>query len=424
MKVYTEENLNKMSVHTLRVILRSEFNGLPGVCNKNELIDQILKIQAGAQAPARSTKGRKPLGEFITPINNEIELADSYVQKEEGVVKGVVELNETGYGFLRVEEKDGSSANYFIPKTLAKRYELRTGDFIEGFAQFSGEIGSVKIQSINYINGKIPDSEGSREGISQLKPQYPNKKHSLKHDSPIICGVDVFCPIGKGQRCLIEDDGGKFGTEFIKEFHKALNEDVKTFTIFVGAKPEDLQDIEQTETKRVIVLPATSESEDVLRAVNVTFERAKILIENGEDAIVIIDSISSLASCFEEYSSSQRENKGFIKSNLTKTKLAKDLFSAGGCFGENKSLTVLAVCNSSKDEFLFSELSELATSVVKLKKSDVLRRRGYVVDLIESYTDKDELLLSEEEIAFADSERKKLGQNEGYYKELCDKLSK
>ena len=121
MNVYTEENLIKMSVHTLRVILRSEFGGVPGICNKNELISQIWNIQSGEDAPVRSTKGRKPLGEFITPINNEIVLADPSAEKVEGIVRGVVEVNNSGYAFLKVKNNDGESTNYFISKNLVKK---------------------------------------------------------------------------------------------------------------------------------------------------------------------------------------------------------------------------------------------------------------------------------------------------------------
>lgn len=422
MNVYTEERLMKMSVHTLRVILRSEFNGLPGVCNKNELISQILSIQSGKEAPARSTKGRKPLGEFITPINGEVSLADSGVDKSEGVVKGIVELNEAGYGLLWSEIKDGVYADYFLAKPLVKKYGLNTGDLVEGVAQYSGEIGAIKIQSINFVNGKTPelDSEVQR---ALLKPQYPTKKHQLNHISPIITAIDGFCPIGKGQRCLVEDPTGKYGTQFVKGLSSALS-GVKTFVVYVGAKPEDVAEIEQTSDKKVLVLPATSSLEEVIRGINLTFERARVLVENGEDVVVVIDSLSSVASCYEDYLSLSQNDKGFINTLLTKTKYVNGLFSLGGNFGDGKSLTVISVFNPSRDVALFGELLDLATSVIRLKSCDVFERRGYVIDLVNSYTDKDELLLSEEEISFADGVRRELNKNEDKLSDIYLSLAK
>lgn len=424
MSIYTEENLTKMSVHTLRVILRSEFGGVPGICNKNELISQILSIQGGADAPVRSTKGRKPLGEFITPINNEIVLYDPEAEKVEGTVKGIVELNENGYAFLRVKGEDCKYLSYFMPKNLVKKYGLRSGEEVEGISQYSAEMGGMKILAVNAINGKTPESERTTVVFSQLKPQYPQVKHRLTGDSPIIRALEVFCPLGKGQRCLVEDVTGKFGTEFTKALVNSLEESVKTFVIFVGAKPEDVSDIEITENKEIIFLPASSDSEEVLRIVNLTLERAKILTENGKDTAVIIDSLSAVISCYEDFEYVNKNDGGFIKTGVSKKKYARGIFSEGGCYGKGKSLTVVAVLNTAQDSYMASELSGIATSTVRLEGSDIFKRRGFVIDLGNSYTDKDELLLTDEEIAFADGEREKLGENANYCREIYRSLSK
>ncbi len=421
MERYTEEKLNKMSVHTLRVILRSEFNGVPGVCNKNELISQILDIQAGASAPPRSTKGRKPLGEFITPLREEISFSD-VDEDEELVKKGVFELNADGFGFVRVNKLDGF-VDFFVPKTLVKRFALQTGDKVDCIVNYVSETGSLIVKTISLVNGKNPEDKNSRIQFSHLKAKYPKEKIELKRGkNAIIDSVDAFCPIGKGQRCLVEDDAGRFGTEFANALVDCIVEkDLQIITIFAGVKPEALEDIVQTENRQYIALPINLSVEETLRIVNLAVERAKTMTAMGEHVLLVIDSLTYLVNVYEDYILSN-QTSSYLKSGLTPKKYASELFGMGGNFGENSSLTIVATIDSRRDEKILGELSSISTSVIKLKGSDVVRRRGYVVDLLNSYTDKDELLLGIEEIAYADDERKQLAENEDYLASIYNNL--
>ena len=141
---------------------------------------------------------------------------------------------------------------------------MRTGEEVEGVSQYSAEIGSVKIVAINLVNGKTPDGERDDFDFSQLRPEYPTQKHDLVSTSPIIKAMDKFCPLGKGQRCLVEDKTGKFGTDFAKILSSSIEGCVKSFVIFVGAKAEDVANLEQTTNKEMVVLPVACDSEEVL----------------------------------------------------------------------------------------------------------------------------------------------------------------
>ena len=420
MERYTEDKLNKMSVHTLRVILRSEFNGVPGVCNKSELISQILDIQGGASAPSRSTKGRKPLGEFITPVREEITFAD-VAEDESNVKKGVFELNADGYGFVRVN-KNTEFVDFFVPKTVVKKYSLRTGDEVECIVYYASELGSLNVKSINSINGRMPDNREEVVNGLNLKAKYPDEKINFAQGkSKIVDAVNVFCPIGKGQRCLVEDFAGRYGTSFVNTLLDCINdENLTVISVFAGVKPEELVEVEQTKKRQHIVLPIDLGTEEILRIINLTVERAKTLCQTGENVLLVLDSFSYVASAYGDFLASGKQS-GYVKTGLTQNKYATEIFCAGGNFGENRTLTVVATVDTKRDENLFAELSSVATSVIKLKTSDVISRRGYVVDLANSYTDKDDKLLSDEQIAYADEERGKLAQNEEYLAKIYGK---
>ena len=410
MERYTEEKLNKMSVHTLRVILRSEFNGVPGVCNKSELISQILDIQGGASAPLRSTKGRKPLGEFITPIGEDITFAD-VTEDESNVKKGVFELNAEGYGFVRVN-KNTEFVDFFVPKTLVKKYSLRTGDEIECFVYYASELGSLNVKSINSVNGRMPEGREESSNSTSLKAKYPDEKINFKKGkSKIVDVIDVFCPLGKGQRCLVEDAEGRHGTKFVNTLLENLSDDNLTvISLFAGVKPEELVDVEQAKKRQHIALPIDLGAEEILRIVNLTVERAKTLCQMGENVLLVLDSFSYVANVYGDYSECGKQS-GYVKTGLNKNKYATEIFCAGGNFGENRSLTVIVTVDANRDEKLVAELLSVATSVIRLENSNILSRRGYVVDLVSSYTDKDDILLDAEQIAYADEERDKLAQN-------------
>ena len=417
MERYTEEKLNKMSVHTLRVILRSEFGGVPGVCNKSELINQILDIQAGASAPARSTKGRKPLGEFITPISEEISFSD--VDEDENCIKkGVFEINADGYGFVRVN-KGAELVDFFVPKTIVKKYDLRTGDELECSVHYASEMGSLFVNSISTINGKMPEVKEPREQFSQLKSKYPNQKITFKKGMfANVDAVDAFCPIGKGQRCIVEDPSAKHGTEFVNSLINCANEDgLKIITLFAGAKPEALEEYSPALHSHYVALPINLGVEEILRAVNLTIERAKTMCLLGNDVLLVIDNLSYIASTYADYCMSEKAS-GYVKMGLSPNKYVSEIFSIGGNFGANKSLTVVATVDSKRDPRLFEELASVATSVIKLKSSDVVSRRGFVVDLNNSYTDKDELLLEESQVCKVDEDREKLTKDPEYLSEI------
>ncbi|MBR2336350.1 MAG: hypothetical protein IKA61_00165 [Clostridia bacterium] len=422
MSVYTEEKLMQMSVHTLRVVLRTEFNGVPGVCNKSELIDQILSIQAGGKAPSRSTKGRKPLGRFITPIDATVSLADEAVGKER--VRGLVELCDEGYANLKVKRGSGTFTDCFIPRILVSRYSMCSGDEVDGEIGYEEGNKLATLQSVHFINGKDPVGRMPFDFLS-LSSQYPTEKLSLDSKIANIRAVDEFCPIGKGQRCIIEDCSGKFATDFVNGIASSLRDtNLHVFFITVGVKPEALNGLSPKEGREVMNLPIGADTEEILRSVNVVVERAKILTALGNDVVIVIDSLSYLANVYEEYLSVDKRHSGFIRTNLTKNGYAREIFSIGGNFGENKSLTVIATFKTATEEKMLEELVSTATSVIRLKGCDALERRGYVVDLINSYTEKDELLLTKEQIERADCRREGLAKDQDYLVEIYKDLSK
>ena len=153
MALYTKEDLSAMTVHTLRVVLRTDFKGVPGVMNKDELIDKILSIQAGEKPPVRSTKGRKPLGTFLTPVDVEIQLGDfgEFEGDVPSSVKGILEIHRDGFGFIRRNALSITSQDVYVGKSLIKKHALKRGDEIVGECSQMRDSGMVALNSVNSI---------------------------------------------------------------------------------------------------------------------------------------------------------------------------------------------------------------------------------------------------------------------------------
>ena len=202
----------------------------------------------------------------------------------------------------------------------------------------------------------------SREEIansSTLKAKYPEEKINFaKGKSKVADVVNTFCPIGKGQRCLVEDFAGKHGTSFVNTLLDCLDdEDLTVITLFAGVKPEELVEVEQTRKRQHVVLPIDLGTEEILRIVNLTVERAKTLCQTGENVLLVLDSFSYVASAYGDFLASGKQS-GYVKAGLSQNKYATEIFCAGGNFGENKTLTIVVTVDTKRDETLFSELSK------------------------------------------------------------------
>ena len=425
MNLYTREDLNAMSVHTLRVVLRTDFKGVPGVMNKAELIDKILSIQSGEKPPVRSTKGRKPLGEFLTPADIELHLSDF-----EGVdgdvpqsVKGVLELHAEGYGFIRLGGLDITPSDVYVSKTLIKKFSLKSGDEVEGDCAQMRDSGVVTLKSVKSVNGGA-NFEQKRVDFSTFTPNYPNKKIILYNgENPALGLIDLFSPLGEGQRCLVLDQTGRRKTEFLKDLISSLVKSGKKVCLTsVCSKPEDVTAYKQSGVS-VVEISSDCQPQKIVRKAILSVEVLKRQLEIGNSSVLILTDVNSVISAYEDCALTDKIDQGFLSDGLTARSVAKKILNCAGCYGERGSLTVIGVLKSDLKDREYSDLFDVATSVITLA-GNPRKRRGYSVDPVNSFTDGDENLLTAKEIEKADSYRAKLAENPDFMDEILAEITR
>ena len=422
---YTEDELKGMSIHTLRVVLRSDFGGVPGIHNKNGLIAEILRIQSGEVKPVRSPKGRKPLDEIPLLFNPEIAFAEDLEREDGGTVKGVFELSSEGYGFLKDLNLQSSSKDIFVTKTIVSRFGLRMGDTVEGEYQVIKETGAPFLKTVSFVGGRDSQDSKQRRSFADLKQIYPDEKIKTAHDSgaKALRAVDLFCPIGKGQRCLVVDEGGRCGRELLKQIAIGveLNQPLlDVFVLLVNSTPEYTNEI--AEQVGTVTSVGTEESvEDTVRKIKLFFERAKRRVEAGSDVVLLVDSLSVIAQIYDSYLqlSDQKSKQAEFDSGES---FIKSQFTCVGNFGKGSSLTLIAGCDAQYDGKVISALSPIATGTVKISQGVGRRRREIDVDINGSFTVKDELLLSREEIELSDKLREDIASGNITLDELYEEI--
>ncbi len=423
MAIYTEEDLMGMSVHTLRIILR-ENNGVPGILNKNELIRQILEIQSGEITPTRSSKGRKPLEGHLSPIGLDISFSD--VEPENlNMASGYFDLHADGYGYIRKDFSTFSTADVFVSKAMAKSYCLLNGDFVEGNCEKNTATGVNSLSSVSFLNGKTAIQHSNRKTYGQLESCYTTDKiHLGKIGGGVFKIVDVICPLAKGQRCVVVDEGGNYKTDFIKKISEilptSLNEKIEV--LCVGVKPEELTEIKRLEGCLVTAVPINTPVDQAVRIINLFADSLKRSVESGKEKTVVIDGLSKVVSVYDEYLQSERKQSGYINLKSSGKAFAKDLLSYAGNYGEDGNLTVIATVQPEKDRDFCSELIDVATSVITLTDKNLAKRREYTVDVNSSWTVKDELLLNEREIEFSNEAREEVLKDESFNAKLYLKV--
>lgn len=410
--IYTQEELKGMSIHTLRVILRSDFKGVPGTNSKQELIRLILKIQAGEEIPVRSTKGRKPL-EATATFEKELTFSDNgdVHNFETGFIKGVFEKHADGFGYVLRNGVHFSKKDVFVRETFVKRLGLKTGDFVEGAYDGCGDRGGYVLKGVDFINGKNADSYDLSESLLKVKPA--DAKINLATDTDyILNAVETFCPIGEGQRCLVKTSDNAYATDFIKRAIEAVKEndkDLSVTALLVGVKPEICADFEERFKDCVISVDYNENLEKSVRICNLAIQSVKERVRSGDRHVLIIDRLSSLHRLLKEYLESA-QNEKYLPSAISAERFIIDCFGCGANYGEKGSLTVIATVGDLEDS-LYKSLSEISNSVICFKGEGKVRKRSYRLDVANSWSESDELFNGAQKTSKIDDLRDEMCQS-------------
>lgn len=330
-------------------------------------------------------------------------------------VKGILEVLPDGFGFLRGDNYLSTENDVYVSPSQIKSLRLRTGDVIEGDPKEKKETERYRgLMRVDLINGHTVDEAFRRKSFEKLTPIFANKKFNLETPDGGLAMriIDLLAPIGKGQRGLIVSPPKAGKTTLLKSVANSIikrTRTVKMIILLIDERPEEVTDFkgfikEHKAQERVDVIYSTFDElpEHHTRVAEMVLERAKRLVEHGEDVVVLLDSITRLA---RAYNLTSQTSGRTLSGGLDPASLhfPKKFFGAARntCEREGGSLTILATAlvdtGSKMDDVIYEEFKGTGNMELVLNRNISERRIFPAIDILKSGTRRDDLLLSHNE---------------------------
>ncbi len=325
--------------------------------------------------------------------------------------EGVIEIMPDGYGFLRSSDYNylNSPDDIYVSQSQIKLFGLKTGDSIQGIIRppKSGEKYFPLIK-VNRINGLTPEQVRDRIPFDFLTPLFPTEKFNLtghKGSSISTRIMDLFAPIGKGQRGLIVAQPKTGKTVLLKEVANAIaanHPEVYLIILLIDERPEEVTDMARSVNAEVISSTFDEPAEKHVKIANIVLEKAKRLTECGHDVVILLDSITRLARAYNTVSpASGKVLSGGVEANALQK--PKRFFGAARNIENGGSLTILATAlidtGSKMDEVIFEEFKGTGNMELQLDRRLSNKRIYPAIDIVASGTRRDDLLVDERTLA-------------------------
>lgn len=327
--------------------------------------------------------------------------------------EGTLEILPDGYGFLRSVNYNykASPDDIYVSPSQIKRFRLRQGDCVIGVIR-PPKVGEryFALLRVEGVNGRIPMDMDNRGDFESLLPVHPDERFIMEHDPKEYTSrfIDLFAPIGKGQRGLIVAQPKTGKTTVLRNIANAIAENhpkTKILILLVDERPEEVTEMERTVHGSEVVASTFDERpENHVALAELVFEKAKRLVESGHDVILLLDSITRLARAYNICASNKgRTMSGGVDSEALK--VPRQLFSSARNIENGGSLTILATAlvdtGSRMDDVIFEEFKGTGNMEIVLDRRISDRRIYPAIDIFRSGTRREELLVS-------DSEREKV----------------
>jgi len=350
-------------------------------------------------------------------------------------ISGILEIMQDGSGFVRPKFLPNGKDAY-IPSMQIRRYGLRAGDLIAGAAKMPKENEKYwAITRIDKVNEGDLNSAMRRPEFKDLVPIYPEKLMKLETDAEILSTriLDLFCPVGFGQRGMVVSPPKAGKTTLLKEIAAgvAINyPEAHLMAILVGERPEEVTDMQRFIKGEVIASSFDQKPEDQTRAAEIGMERAKRLVELGKDVVVVFDSITRLARAYNLAipTSGRTLSGGFDPAALYPS---KKFFGAARKIENGGSLTIIGTAlvetGSKMDELIFEEFKGTGNMELRLERNLAERRVYPAFDILRSGTRKEELILDSATLTKVISIRRMfdaLGENNDATEMIIAQMSK
>ena len=398
----------------------NDFFGADGITQKShkqKQLKQQQKLQQKLQKQQQKLQKQQPVAaapvkNIIVPEEPDIEANMTPAMPREefaGVLtgEGVLEIMSDGFGFLRSSDYNyfASPDDIFVTQQQIKLYNLKQGDVVRGPIRppHEGE-HNYPLVDVESINGRSTDFARDRVPFEHLTPLFPNEKFKRCkcHDDSDSCRViDMFAPIGKGQRALIVAPPKAGKTVLLKEVANAIaynHPEVYMIILLIDERPEEVTDMQRSVNAEVIASTFDEPADRHVKVADMVIEKAKRLTECGHDVVILLDSITRLARAYNTVSpSSGKVLSGGVEANALQK--PKRFFGAARKIENGGSLTIIATAlietGSKMDEVIFEEFKGTGNMELVLDRKIANKRIWPAVDLLASSTRRDDLLLDD-----------------------------
>ena len=410
------KDLNKKKLTELTEICDNL--GIDNSGKKNELIERIIEFHS---KPVEQKKTRERVKRDFKKSNHDNhernhnkDSRNRYKQPDfefDGIIEseGVLDIMQEGYGFLRSSDYNylSSPDDIYVSQSQVRLFGLKTGDTVLGQVRppKDGEKYFPLIK-VNKINGLTPDVVRDRVSFEHLTPLFPDEKFNIadKESSSSTRIMDLFSPIGKGQRGMIVSQPKTGKTMLLKDVANAIaanHPEVYQIILLIDERPEEVTDMQRNVKGEVVASTFDEPADRHVRVANIVLEKAKRLVECGHDVVILLDSITRLA---RAYNTVQPASGKILSGGVDANALHKPkrFFGAARNIEGGGSLSIIATAltetGSKMDEVIFEEFKGTGNMELQLDRRISNRRIFPAIDLVSSSTRRDDLLLDENTI--------------------------
>lgn len=414
----TKEKYENMTLAELKEIAKEL--GIKNISKfkKGELVEEIVLSKSNSVEKdgvvLREKIAPKPLNTKSDEIPRAIEKTEDKKEQLKAMIsdsnttRGILEILENNnFGFLRCRNYLTSSEDIYVSPSQIRRFNLKTGDEVVGKVREAKEGEKFKaLLFVEKVNGESPEKARGRKAFENLVPIYPTERLKLETNNPTDLSsrlMDIICPIGKGQRGLIVAPPKAGKTTLLKKVAQSIttnHPEVVLIVLLIDERPEEVTDMQRSIAGEVIYSTFDEEPQNHAKVSQIVLERAKRIVEQGKDVVILLDSLTRLSRAYNlTITPTGRTLSGGLDPGALI--MPKKFFGAARNIEEGGSLTILATAlvetGSRMDDMIFEEFKGTGNMEVHLDRKLQERRIFPAIDIYKSGTRKEDLLLSEEE---------------------------
>lgn len=406
-------DIKNLSIDNLKILAIEYGLDNPNSLTKDQLVEYIYKYESeddfSNEEEIKSEKSSNISKIDTTNLSNN---AEKIIEKMDEInyVTGFLEILPDGYGFLRMKNYLSGDGDVYVGHSQIRRFRLRTGDKVQGVVKPSkeGENFNALIY-INEVNDLPPQTATRRPNFDNLTPIYPNERLKLETTTTETAMrlIDIVSPIGKGQRGLIVSPPKSGKTTLLKKIAKSIERnypDTHLIVLLIDERPEEVTDMKRSVNGEVVFSTFDEMAKNHTKVAEMVIERAKRLVENKRDVVILLDSLTRLARAYNLVTPPSGKT---LTGGLDPLSLhaPKKFFGAARNIEEGGSLTILATAlvdtGSRMDDIIFEEFKGTGNMEVHLNRKLSEKRIFPAIDIFKSGTRKEELLLTKEEYEFS-----------------------